>query len=78
MSADRDVVLITGLAAVVPTVYSALFGVTVWIVIVGALGMIPAAATAVLINGATRPGRNQTGDTLLPSLPASQLFPECR
>jgi len=42
MGADRELVLITGLAAVilifvVLTVYSAIFGVAVWIVIVGAL-----------------------------------------
>src|SRR5690606_26143068 len=42
MGADRELVLITGLAAVilifvVLTVYSALFGVAVWIVIVGLL-----------------------------------------
>ena len=44
MGADRELVLITGLAAVilifvVLTVYSAIFGVAVWIVIVGALRM---------------------------------------
>jgi type IV secretory pathway TrbD component len=42
MGADRELVLITGLAAiilifVVLTVYSALFGVAVWIVVVAAL-----------------------------------------
>ncbi|SCX21272.1 conjugal transfer protein TrbD [Agrobacterium sp. DSM 25558] len=45
MGADRELVLITGLAAVilifvVMTVYSALFGVAVWVVIVGALRMM--------------------------------------
>jgi type IV secretion system protein VirB3 len=45
MGADRELVLITGLAAVilifvVLTTYSALFGVAVWIVIVGALRMM--------------------------------------
>lgn len=45
MGADRELVLITGLAAVilifvVLTVYSAVFGVAVWIVIVGALRMM--------------------------------------
>ncbi len=45
MGADRELVLITGLAAVilifvVLTVYSAIFGVAVWIVIVGALRMM--------------------------------------
>ncbi len=45
MGADRELVLITGLAAVilifvVLTVYSALFGVAVWIVVVGLLRMI--------------------------------------
>ncbi|MBZ9603358.1 conjugal transfer protein TrbD [Phyllobacterium chamaecytisi] len=45
MGADRELVLLTGLAAVilifvVLTVYSALFGVTVWIVIVGFLRMM--------------------------------------
>ena len=45
MGADRELVLITGLAAVilifvVLTVYSALFGVAVWIVIVGVLRMM--------------------------------------
>lgn len=45
MGADRELVLITGLAAVilifvVLTVYSALFGVAVWIVIVGLLRLI--------------------------------------
>lgn len=42
MGADRELVLLTGLAAVilifvVLTIYSALFGVAVWIVIVGLL-----------------------------------------
>jgi type IV secretory pathway TrbD component len=45
MGADRELVLITGLAAVilifvVLTVYSAIFGVAVWIVMVGALRMM--------------------------------------
>jgi type IV secretion system protein VirB3 len=45
LGADRELVLITGLAAailifVVLTVYSALFGAAVWIVIVGALRMM--------------------------------------
>ncbi|OJF89679.1 conjugal transfer protein TrbD [Pararhizobium antarcticum] len=45
MGADRELVLITGLAAVilifvVLTVYSAVFGVAVWIVIVGALRIL--------------------------------------
>ena len=45
MGADRELVLITGLAAVilifvVLTIYSALFGVAVWIVIVGLLRMM--------------------------------------
>lgn len=45
MGADRELVLITGLASVilifvVLRIYSALFGVTVWIVIVGALRMM--------------------------------------
>ena len=45
MGADRELVLITGLAAVilifvVLTFYSALFGVAVWIVIVGLLRMM--------------------------------------
>ncbi|WP_105439479.1 conjugal transfer protein TrbD [Neorhizobium sp. T25_13] len=45
MGADRELVLITGLAAVilifvVLTVYSALFGVAVWIFVVGALRMM--------------------------------------
>ncbi|WP_426232298.1 conjugal transfer protein TrbD [Pararhizobium sp. DWP3-4] len=45
MGADRELVLITGLAAVilifvVLTVYSAIFGIAVWIVIVGALRMM--------------------------------------
>lgn len=45
MGADRELVLITGLAAVilifvVLTIYSALFGVAVWIVIVGFLRMM--------------------------------------
>lgn len=45
MGADRELVLITGLAAVilifvVLTIYSALFGIAVWIVIVGALRMM--------------------------------------
>ncbi|CAN7730109.1 VirB3 family type IV secretion system protein [Ensifer sp. ENS07] len=42
LGADRELVLITGLAAVilifvVLTVYSALFGIAVWIMVVGAL-----------------------------------------
>ena len=45
MGADRELVLLTGLAAVilifvVLTPYSALFGVLIWIVIVGALRMM--------------------------------------
>jgi type IV secretion system protein TrbD len=45
MGADRELVLITGLASVilifvVLTIYSALFGVAIWIVIVGALRMM--------------------------------------
>ena len=45
MGADRELVLITGLASVilifvVLTVYSAIFGVAVWIVIVRALRMM--------------------------------------
>ena len=45
MGADRELVLITGLAAVilifvVLTVYSALFGIAVWVVIVGILRMM--------------------------------------
>ncbi|MDX0694634.1 conjugal transfer protein TrbD [Sinorhizobium medicae] len=45
LGADRELVLITGLAAVilifvVLTIYSALFGVAVWIVIVGFLRMM--------------------------------------
>jgi type IV secretion system protein VirB3 len=45
MGADRELVLITGLAAailifVVLTIYSVLSGVAVWIVIVGALRML--------------------------------------
>ncbi len=45
MGADRELVLLTGLAAVilifvVLTTYSAIFGVAVWIVIVGLLGMM--------------------------------------
>ncbi|CAN7676175.1 conjugal transfer protein TrbD [Pararhizobium sp. LjRoot255] len=45
MGADRELVLITGLAAiilifVVLTVYSALFGIAVWIVVVAALRMM--------------------------------------
>lgn len=45
MGADRELVLITGLAAVVLifvvlTVYSALFGIIVWIVVVAALRMM--------------------------------------
>lgn len=45
MGADRELVLVTGLAAailifVVLTVYSALFGITVWIVVVAALRMM--------------------------------------
>jgi type IV secretion system protein VirB3 len=42
MGADRELVLITGLAAiilifVVLTTYSALFGITVWMIVVGLL-----------------------------------------
>ncbi|MDH6268232.1 type IV secretory pathway TrbD component [Rhizobium sp. SG_E_25_P2] len=45
LGADRELVLITGLAAVilifvVLTLYSALFGIAVWVVIVGALRMM--------------------------------------
>ncbi len=45
MGADRELVLITGLAAiilifVVLTVFSALFGIAVWIVVVAALRMM--------------------------------------
>lgn len=45
MGADRELVLITGLAAiilvfVVLTVYSALFGIAVWIVVVATLRMM--------------------------------------
>lgn len=45
MGADRELVLMTGLAAiilifVVLTIYSALFGVAIWIVVVGALRMM--------------------------------------
>ncbi|APG87204.1 MULTISPECIES: conjugal transfer protein TrbD [Sinorhizobium] len=45
MGADRELVLLTGLAAVilifvVLTVYSALFGIAVWVVIVGLLRMM--------------------------------------
>lgn len=45
MGADREMVLLTGLAAVilifvVLTIYSALFGVVVWIAIVGLLRMM--------------------------------------
>jgi type IV secretion system protein VirB3 len=45
LGADRELVLLTGLAAiilifVVLTVYSALFGVAVWIVVVAALRMM--------------------------------------
>lgn len=45
IGADRELVLITGLAAVilifvVLTVYSVLFGIAVWITIVGALRMM--------------------------------------
>lgn len=45
MGADRELVLITGLTAiilifVVLTVYSALFGIAVWIVVVAALRMM--------------------------------------
>jgi type IV secretion system protein VirB3 len=45
MGADRELVLITGLAAVilifvVLTVYSALFGIAAWILIVGLLRML--------------------------------------
>ena len=45
LGADRELVLLTGLAAailifVVLTIYSALFGVAVWIIIVGLLRMM--------------------------------------
>lgn len=45
MGADRELVLVTGLAAiilifVVLTLYSALLGITVWIVVVAALRMM--------------------------------------
>jgi type IV secretion system protein VirB3 len=45
MGADRELVLVTGLAAailifVVLTLYSALFGVAVWIVVIAALRMM--------------------------------------
>ncbi|MBD9452597.1 MAG: conjugal transfer protein TrbD [Rhizobium altiplani] len=45
MGADRELVLITGLAAailifVVLTVYSVVFGVAVWIVVIGLLRML--------------------------------------
>ncbi|WP_315927404.1 conjugal transfer protein TrbD [Mesorhizobium sp. SP-1A] len=45
MGADRELVLVTGLGAVilifvVLTIYSALFGIAVWITIVGALRMM--------------------------------------
>jgi type IV secretion system protein TrbD len=45
LGADRELVLITGLAAVilifvVLTVYAALFGMAIWVVIVGALRMM--------------------------------------
>ncbi|SEI19339.1 type IV secretion system protein VirB3 [Rhizobium tibeticum] len=45
MGADRELVLLTGLAAiilifVVLTIYSALFGIAIWIVVVGALRMM--------------------------------------
>ncbi len=45
MGADRELVLLTGLAAVilifvVLTIYSALFGAAVWVVIVGLLRMM--------------------------------------
>jgi type IV secretion system protein VirB3 len=45
MGADRELVLITGLAAVVLifvvlTIYSAIFGVAMWIIIVGLLRMM--------------------------------------
>ncbi|MHB0952792.1 MAG: conjugal transfer protein TrbD [Allorhizobium sp.] len=45
MGADRELVLLTGLAAiilifVVLTVYSALLGIAIWVVIVGALRMM--------------------------------------
>lgn len=45
MGADRELVLLTGLAAVilifvVLTIYSALFGVMVWVLIVGVLRMM--------------------------------------
>lgn len=45
MGADRELVLVTGLAAailifVVLTLYSALFGIAVWIVVIAALRMM--------------------------------------
>jgi type IV secretion system protein VirB3 len=45
MGADRELVLITGLAAVVLifvvlTIYSAIFGVAMWIIIIGLLRMM--------------------------------------
>nr|CAD6437760.1 conjugal transfer protein TraD [Rhizobium sp. Q54] len=45
MGADRELVLLTGLAAVilifvVLTIYSALFGLVIWIVVVGLLRMM--------------------------------------
>ncbi|CAM3782043.1 conjugal transfer protein TrbD (plasmid) [Agrobacterium radiobacter] len=45
MGADRELVLITGLAAtilifVVLTIYSALFGAAIWIVVIGVLRMM--------------------------------------
>ncbi len=45
MGADRELVLLTGLAAVilifvVLTIYSALFGIAVWIVVLGLLRMM--------------------------------------
>ena len=45
MGADRELVLVTGLASiilifVVLTLYSALFGIAIWFVIVGALRMM--------------------------------------
>lgn len=50
LGADRELVLLTGLAAVVLifvvlTVYSALFGIAVWITIVGALRMMAKSST---------------------------------
>ncbi len=45
MGADRELILITGLAAtilifVVLTIYSALFGAAIWIVVIGVLRMM--------------------------------------